>query len=208
MTTDTDNEDDDMPPLEPIDDEEMPTRQRPVMPGTFGSPASEAEDPDESMGDDEDDEDDEDYTEGDDDLDDDDSVFDSDAESDDDSDQLFPDGLPQDPLLPLLFASRPFLHAARQKLYRIISLTDPYHASLLLAALAAPTHAARNAAEDEEDPDGPRNTLGRMVRTLTFDGKPDMTLQRGGAQVYLDVLKTCVLLEDLSIRPTFLKSVT
>ena len=35
-----------------------------------------------------------------------------------DESKTYPDGLPEDPLLPIFFASRPFLHASREKLYR------------------------------------------------------------------------------------------
>lgn len=64
---------------------------------------------------DEDDED-EDYEE---DSDEDDSDSDPyDEDSDTAEEGVYPDGLPLDPLLPLLFISREFLHAARMKLYR------------------------------------------------------------------------------------------
>jgi hypothetical protein len=43
---------------------------------------------------------------------------DYDDEEDSDDEAIYPDGLPLDPLLPLLYLSRPFLHTARKKLYR------------------------------------------------------------------------------------------
>lgn len=98
-----------MPPLEPIQNDE-----------TAGLPSAPivaaAGDPDSACEDDEDDDEDDDYE------DDDDGEYDSDpygdGYSESSDEETYADGLPLDPLLPLLFISREFLHAARSKLYR------------------------------------------------------------------------------------------
>lgn len=100
-------DDDEMPVLEDIEDDSP----APAPAATSATVAMEEDGDDE-----EDEEDDEDGEDEDEDYDED--YDEDDYSSDDDSFLTYPDGLPVDPLLPLLFATRSFLHAARQRLYR------------------------------------------------------------------------------------------
>ncbi|ORY91720.1 hypothetical protein BCR35DRAFT_74868 [Leucosporidium creatinivorum] len=216
-----------MPPLETIsDDEPFPpqastsaTNTAPNAPSPTVLPRSSSADsmpPLETIHDpgqegDAEDEDDDDYETEEDDEDDydtydDEDDYDEDEDSDDEA--IYPDGLPLDPLLPLLYLSRPFLHTARKKLYRRINLVSVWQASLLLRSLKAPQHAARNAVEDSEDPDGDKNHLAHLVRSLNLDARGDMSLGRGGAEVYFELMNMCKNLEEIRILPSLLKSAT
>ena len=210
----SENVDDEMPGLENIDsDSEVPELLVSIGVDEGGE---EEEDEDEEDEDYDDEGNDEDYDE-------------DDYSSDDDSPLIFPDGLPVDPLLPLLFTTRSFLHAARQKLYRKyvdlpflcrpsadigrflrVHVASAFQASLLLHSLSAPSHAARIAAEDiEAEASGKsKNSLPLMVRTLTFDQPCEMSQGRGGAAIICDLIKLCTLVEELCVRPAFLKSST
>lgn len=142
---------------------------------------------------------------------------DDDDEEDSDEDVTYKDGLPADPLLPIMF-SRPFMHAARQKLYRNILLKSPYQASLLLRSLSAPTHAARLSVEDLDVDENntaslnSKNSLAQFVRELVIEPvtevSGDISGGRGGANVYVEIITLCTLLDKLYLSPTFLKSMT
>ncbi|KAI5476909.1 hypothetical protein MNV49_007081 [Pseudohyphozyma bogoriensis] len=170
--------------------------------------SSSSEEEDDQEGDDEgDDEDEDDVLESD-------ETDDDDDDSDSDEDVTYVDGLPRDVLLPLLFVSRPFLHACRRKIYRNIYLYSAWQASLLLRSLTATTHAARDAIEASEvGANSPTNNLPSLVRHLTFENPSDSTSRdisnaRGGASIFIDLIKTCDKLEALVVRPGFLKSAT
>jgi hypothetical protein len=130
-------------------------------------------------------------------------------DSDDSDDMTFPDGLPTDPYLPLLFISRPFLHATRERLYKDVVLDGPWHASLFLDAISAEEHAAHL---PEENADSElSNMLSQYVRTLHFTVCPRrtrMTHARGGASVFIDIISLCDRVEDLSIAAPFLHTST
>ncbi|GAA5910829.1 hypothetical protein JCM5296_003381 [Sporobolomyces johnsonii] len=61
---------------------------------------------------------------------------DSSAAAGEGDERIYPDKRPTDPLLPLLFISRPFLYAARKLLYRRVHVSGPYQAHLLPRSLA------------------------------------------------------------------------
>ncbi|GAA5904713.1 hypothetical protein JCM6882_008354 [Rhodosporidiobolus microsporus] len=158
---------------------------------------------------------------------------DSDGEYDSDHPEyrrrIFPDGLPSDPLLPLLFINRSFLHAARKILYRRVHVAGPFVGSLLLRSLQAEQSAgflpgdeveveleedAKTKAKGKAKEDDPprtlvkRNVLADVVRLLSFNGEGDCSLGRGGGQNYIDCIKLCKNLDTLVLRPMFLKSAT
>ncbi|GAA5975250.1 hypothetical protein JCM5350_000205 [Sporobolomyces pararoseus] len=167
---------------------------------------------------DSDEDDDEDEDEDDDDEDEDDS--DSDVSSIATEDCLYEDGLPKDPMLPLMFVSRPFLHAARKNLYKKIPISSAFQARLLLDSLNEVEHAARAADEElveEEDPfdEGEKeqkargkNALAMMIRELSIDPHGVVSLGRGGGRAYIELLEKCRKLEKLVIKPMFMKSAT
>lgn len=130
---------------------------------------------------------------------------DEDEDSEDEAERLiYPDGLPAEPLLPLLFVSRSFLHAARGRLYRNICITSPYSGSLLVRSLEASKHAAHDPADGEDVPPGAaHNRLSSLVRSLHINGTG--SVGRDG-HVYLRLLKLCPHLECLNIQPSFLAS--
>ncbi|KAL8277057.1 hypothetical protein RQP46_010591 [Phenoliferia psychrophenolica] len=197
---------DDMPPLEDIDDEPASSPVA-ATESEDGMPELEAIDQSGDEGQDEWEDDDEDEDEDEDDED----AYSEELDSDEDELGTFPDGLPEEPLLPLLAVSRPFLHASREKLYRTVAIESIWQASLLLRSLAAPSHAARDALEISEQ--GPANALAFLVRTLTVVTGPDQTStdisqHRGGAGVLIELMERCKSLETLIMRPTFLRSST
>lgn len=123
------------------------------------------------------------------------------------SQRIYPDGLPDDPLLPLLFVSRPFLNAARMRLWRNVSISSAHHASLVRRSLESPKHAAWEPSDNDSMPScRGKNHLGEYVRTVRFSALGDVSLGRGGGQIYLDILKRCTRIEQLYMKPTFLRS--
>ncbi|GAA5918697.1 hypothetical protein JCM1841_006245 [Sporobolomyces salmonicolor] len=131
---------------------------------------------------------------------------------------IYPDGLPSNPLLPLLFVSRPFFHAARKVLYDHVSVSTAHDAWLLLESFSAGEHAARTADEDappaieHKEGDGHRvqkNVLASFVRQLSLGLIEYITAPRGVAQIYIKLIeKTSRNLEKLAIQTMFPKSVT
>lgn len=89
-----------------------------------------------------------------------------------------------------------------------MAIVSPWHASLILRSFKEPRHAARNEAEDLEDPDGPKNYLASLVRSVHLNQKGECSLGRGGADTYFELLKMCTNLEELAIYPQMLKSAT
>ncbi|GAA5892644.1 uncharacterized protein JCM6883_007424 [Sporobolomyces salmoneus] len=138
-------------------------------------------------------------------------------------DCTFADGLPLDPLLPLMYISRPFLHAARKTLYKRLHIQTAFQARLLLDSLTSVEHAART--EDEElvtessdegeeagEPDrvrkGGKNALAKMIKTLRLEAQNVARMGRGGGRVYIELLERCRKLEHLTIKPVFTRSAT
>ncbi|GAA6046354.1 hypothetical protein JCM3770_004879 [Rhodotorula araucariae] len=192
-------DDDEMPALEPVGGnvpsglgERQAQEQASAVLGSLLAGRRDwegAEDEDNSEADDEDwdSEEDEDDWEGAEDEDgDEEAVEDSDA----DDERIYSDGLPKDPLLPLLFINRPFLHATRRKLYRSIVIDTPYVASLVHRALAAPTPAGWVKGE-EGGASGGYASLGR-----------------GGGEHYIALMRLCRYVETLIVRPMFFKTAT
>ena len=85
-------------------------------------------------------------------------------------------------------------------------MASPFQASLLLRSFKENRHAARNEAEDLEDPAGPKNTLPSLVRDLDITSKAEVSLGRGGGSVYLELITLCKNIEELTFCPTMLKS--
>ncbi|GAA5914944.1 hypothetical protein JCM5296_006498 [Sporobolomyces johnsonii] len=215
--------DDNKPPLEAIAPRSssagpgVPASAQPTVgPGVLGDDSEEGSDDDDENSDEWED-DDEDDADEDTDINEDEDEDDYEDEDDSDDECIYPDGLPTDPLLPLLFVSRPFLHAARQLLYRHLHVSGAYQASLLLRSLSAEKHAARTADEDAflteqkegEGQGGAKNALAGLVRTLSLEVNVGVSLGRGGGQLYIGLIrKTGPNLEVLKIGPMFLESAT
>ncbi|GAA6004873.1 hypothetical protein JCM11491_002263 [Sporobolomyces phaffii] len=216
-----------------------PTRWRERGGGGGGGPSEPSDDDDDDYGtdDDDDDDDDEDYY-----SDDDDDEYSDDGgrewderslDSFDDSDKssiasdecTFQDGVPHDPLLPLLFVSRPFLHAARKALYRKVHLTSAYQARLLLDSIKQEKHAARTLDEEVVKPQvdysarstkgkgkakagGEKNALGTMIKSLNLELSSIVGMGRGGGRTYIELIEACERLESLVVKPMFVKSAT
>lgn len=127
------------------------------------------------------------------------SDWESESENSDDEEPrepAFPDGLPDDPLLPLALVSRPFLAAARTRLYRKVNLRSVWQASLLLRTI-------------NSDSVG-NESLAKLIRgikcSLDCGRSTGLSMGRGGAAVYIDILERCSRLEELIVFPTFLAS--
>ncbi|GAA5851816.1 hypothetical protein JCM9279_001895, partial [Rhodotorula babjevae] len=218
------DDDDDMPPLEEIDGAPLPAdvarelERAQAVRAALGPSGG-----DDDMESDEDDEDDDDYDE--DWSDEEDDVYgDEDhdpaaSDSDGDDDRIYPDGKPAEPLLPLLFVNRTFLHATRRQLYRTLKVQTPYVASLMHRALAAETPAGWSAADEAAyaanatDVDGEvvrKNYLGDAVRTLSIltaiEGA--VSLGRGGAEHYIGLVALSRNVETLILQTRFFKSAT
>ena len=130
------------------------------------------------------------------------------GESDCDDEGMYPDGLPTDPVLPLLFVNNAFLHEGRNKLYKIVILTTLYQLHLFHRSLTAPAQAARGTVERAEvDERGlASNGLGVIVRQLNLLYPHDMSGSRGAADLFFEVLHRTPHLKDLVVTATFLKS--
>ncbi|GAA5967774.1 hypothetical protein JCM3765_001436 [Sporobolomyces pararoseus] len=158
--------------------------------------------------------------ENDDDEDDDSHADDSDVASIATEDCLYEDGLPKDPLLPLMFVSRPFLHAARKTLYKKVRVNSALQGRLLMDSLKEVEHAARAADEElvmEEDSSdegekekkaGAKNALAMMIRDLHIIPYTVVSLGRAGGRAYIELLEKCRKLEKLVLKPMFMKSAT
>jgi len=217
-------DDDDMPPLEEIDGAPLPAdvarelERAQAVRAALG-PSGGDDDEDEDDDDDEDDED-EDWSDEDEDIYDDEDDEDLAAsDSDGDDERIYPDGAPTEPLLPLLFVNRTFLHAARRQLYRTLKVQTPYVASLMHRALAAEAPAGWSAADqaaydaNATDVDGEpvrKNYLGDAVRTLSvltgLEGA--VSLGRGGAEHYIGLVALSRNVETLILQTRFYKSAT
>lgn len=210
----TAGDEDDLPALEPIGGD-APAGPAPAVAAAV--PASEAasgtaradrmEDDDDWYSDEDDDDeyDDEDYDE-------------DDEDESDIEDGIYADGLPIDPVLPLAFINRPFLHAVRKVVYRSVRITSPYAASLLRDTLSRTDPVGFVEGDDVVLPpvlDGEgrpllkRNVLASYVRALSFLYEGDVTLGRGGGQVFIDLIRmSAENLETLTLRPMFFRSAT
>lgn len=82
------------------------------------------------------------------------------------------------------------------------SIVSVFQASLLLRSLST----IRSAASDASVTDP--NILPTLVRSICFRQSGVVSLGRGGAEVYIDILKLCKNLEELVIIPEFLRSAT
>jgi len=213
-----------MPALQVVGDAARPVPSNPIntTTGNGGDPSEPSDDDEEDDEDDEDDGDDdwedEDEEESEEDLS---HAEDSDTSSIASEDCTYEDGLPADPLLPLLYVSRPFLHAARKELYRKVHLGTAFQARLMLDSMKEIEHAARtsdeklvtfeedeSAEKDGKEYKGGKNALGMMVRDLNLDAQGPIGMGRGGGRVYIELIEKCRRVEKLVIKPMFVKSAT
>ncbi|GAA5928157.1 uncharacterized protein JCM15063_003801 [Sporobolomyces koalae] len=132
-------------------------------------------------------------------------------------DCTYQDGLPSDPLLPLLYISRPFLHAARKSLYRRVHISTPFQGRLLLDSIKEPKHAARiqdedravrQHLEDETDAATSTNGLSSLIKQLLIQAGAGHGMGASGAKLYINLIEKCQNLEKLVLKPKLPESAT
>ncbi|KAH8927921.1 hypothetical protein BT69DRAFT_1346944 [Atractiella rhizophila] len=116
----------------------------------------------------------------------------------------YPDGVPTSPLLPLCLVNRSFLRAAREKLYRHVTLHDAYQVHLFLQTLKS-TPAAVPIYLGSKTEHG-LGGFTHHVKGLYFMQPDDIGLARGGGRLILDVIKMCKRLEQLKLCMGFMES--
>ncbi|KAI7954413.1 hypothetical protein MJO28_004813 [Puccinia striiformis f. sp. tritici] len=139
----------------------------------------------------------------------------------------WPDGLPSNPLVVLSLVNRALRRCAQKILFENVCLKNQWQAHLFLQTLteAYPekeetrhtngsivhqdVHTIDPGDEMEIDQlsghhDPTRlNKLARYVRSLHFEWSGPCSMGKGGARSICDIIRSCPLLEDIIIRPTF-----
>lgn len=76
-----------------------------------------------------------------------------------------------------------------------VTLRSVWQASLFLRSISSECHAARHPLEDSEGI--AKNSLASFVRELNFEVKNEMSHARGGASVFIDIVRPTSRLQIL-----------
>ncbi|WAQ82293.1 hypothetical protein PtA15_2A610 [Puccinia triticina] len=114
----------------------------------------------------------------------------------------WPEGLPDNPCLPLSLVSRTFRQCAQKKLFEHVVLDSPwqahfFHRTLTGSAPVSEPTRADNASSKIEEPH--RIKLAQHVRTLQFMWSGICSMDRGGGSLVCEILRSCPFLENLAI---------
>ncbi|KAH9474085.1 hypothetical protein Pst134EA_001132 [Puccinia striiformis f. sp. tritici] len=131
----------------------------------------------------------------------------------------WPEGLPYRPLLPFTLVNHKFQQCAQERLFRNVTLKNPWQAYLFLQALiTCPTHqqtksGLRRRSNETQgrhncgtkgvtsgwiEPPSP-SRVAQHVRTLQVAFGPHCSMGRGGGSVICDVIRSCPLLYNICI---------
>ncbi|KAI9622132.1 hypothetical protein KEM48_007445 [Puccinia striiformis f. sp. tritici PST-130] len=137
----------------------------------------------------------------------------------------WPEGLPANPLLPLALVSRTFRQCAQARLFNKVRLKDQCEAYLFLQALTCTStdepgvrstpinscaeHDTTQGGELEsvrssDNSHSNLNQHGRLGRSIEFQWNVPSSMGMGGGSLVCDILRSCPLLENITIRITFL----
>ncbi|KAI7954376.1 hypothetical protein MJO28_004776 [Puccinia striiformis f. sp. tritici] len=125
----------------------------------------------------------------------------------------WPDGLPENPLLPLASVSRNFRHTVQETMVQNVTLSNQWDASQFLRTLtgqssdlAEPAGELKTAGSSKRKRLPPPHRLAEHVRSLQFMWSGSSSMGRGGGSVFCDILNCCSRLQNLAISATFLSS--
>ncbi|KAA1119165.1 hypothetical protein PGT21_016720 [Puccinia graminis f. sp. tritici] len=122
----------------------------------------------------------------------------------------FPDGLPDNPLLPASLINCTFRRCAQEVLFRDVELQSPWEAMMFLRSLTsadkpAPTRGEPKLLKNniEFEPSQTRK-LGQHVRSIQFLWGGPCSLGKGGGSLIYQILQSCPKLEKIAISTTLL----
>ncbi|POW14315.1 hypothetical protein PSTT_03118 [Puccinia striiformis] len=122
----------------------------------------------------------------------------------------WPEGLPSHPLIPLSLVSSTFRECAQGRLFKRVELSSPWQAYLFLSALNShTTHEKKNRISRVDS--AHQSTLAQKVRSLNFKLSSSSTsiagsMGKGGGSAICGILRSCPLLERITIDTVFLSS--
>ncbi|KAI9614027.1 hypothetical protein H4Q26_009882 [Puccinia striiformis f. sp. tritici PST-130] len=132
----------------------------------------------------------------------------------------WPEGLPRNPYLALSLVNRTFRRCAQAKLFNNVALDNQWKASLFLQALTtcpSPHRTQGNSTQAKHVVEDSRieitplsknctsglNGVAGYVRSLRFMWTGLSSMGKGGGSLICDIIRSCPLLENLAIKPTF-----
>ncbi|KAI9622131.1 hypothetical protein KEM48_007444 [Puccinia striiformis f. sp. tritici PST-130] len=122
----------------------------------------------------------------------------------------WPEGLPSHPLIPLSLVSSTFRECAQGRLFKRVELSSPWQAYLFLSALNShTTHEKKNRISRVDS--AHQSTLAQKVRSLNFKLSSSSasiagSMGKGGGSAICGILRSCPLLERITIDTVFLSS--
>ncbi|PLW58415.1 hypothetical protein PCANC_00540 [Puccinia coronata f. sp. avenae] len=124
----------------------------------------------------------------------------------------WPEGLPENPLLPLSLVNPTFRQCAQELLFSNVALPSKWTAMLFLRSLTSvpphddpSLHARQNDDTHLQAMQAPRPSgLSRHVRSLQFSWGLECSMGQGGGSMFCDIIHSCPLLENIAISNTFL----
>lgn len=118
----------------------------------------------------------------------------------------YPDGLPSDPILPLMLVSRAFLYAARRILYaKGVNINGPWPLHLFVRTLTSP----QVRAFDQDDSFASRTTINTIVKSLNLHvacSGGGASVGRGSLGLIAEAIKLCPRVKTVNIRSDPLRS--
>ncbi|POV99673.1 hypothetical protein PSTT_13620 [Puccinia striiformis] len=110
----------------------------------------------------------------------------------------WPEGLPRNPYLALSLVNRTFRRCAQAKLFNNVALDNQWKASLFLQALTtcpSPHRTQGNSTQAKHVVEDSRIEITPLSQ--------EFSMGKGGGSLICDIIRSCPLLENLAIKPTF-----
>ncbi|PLW48331.1 hypothetical protein PCASD_02950 [Puccinia coronata f. sp. avenae] len=123
----------------------------------------------------------------------------------------WPEGLPDNPLLPLSLVNHKFRQGAQELLFKNVALQNTLTASLFLKSLTSIPYedASSHKQSQEDNRDKQRHDLPRLsplsqhVRSLQFNWDVPCLMEEGGPTLFCKILQNCPFLENIAISNSF-----
>ncbi|PLW23580.1 hypothetical protein PCASD_08459 [Puccinia coronata f. sp. avenae] len=126
----------------------------------------------------------------------------------------WPEGPPDNPLLPLCLVNRTFRQYAQELLFKNVGLDSKWTASLFLKSLTCVpshdhqslhTHPNNDNQLQAMQAESPRVCgLSQHVRSLQFSWGKECSMGQGGGSMFCKIIQSCPFLENIAISNTFL----